>query len=139
MNWRFTRGCGLAAVLAVLAACSDDPLGPADTCNCPSGVGFVTIDLCGAIESFAADPDGTCDVQQATASLEVTSDVPGTCHLEVTFATGATASTDISFTSSWMPCGSDPHGCGQTVTGTPALSSLGPCGEGGTPGDAGGQ
>jgi hypothetical protein len=142
MNGRITRGCGLAAMVATLvalAACSDDPFGPQDVCNCPLDVGLVTIDLCGAIDSFSADPDGTCDVQQSTASLQLISDVPGTCHVEVTFATGATASTDVTFTSSWLPCGSDPHGCGQAVSGTPALSSLGPCAEAGTQMDAGGQ
>lgn len=134
MNGWLTGGCrlGLAtAVLAVLAACSgngDGSPGGAQ-CNCPDGVGEATIELCGAIGSVTVEPDGACSVQEGSGKLYVQSDVAGTCHVEVTFAT-STVSTDIVMTmGSWMACGSDPHGCGQTIVATPATVMLGPCGE----------
>jgi hypothetical protein len=79
-------------------------------------------------------------VQQTSGSLEVQSGVAGTCHVEVTFATGATASTDITFApGSWMACGDNPHGCGQEIAASPTLATLGSCDEAGAPEDAGGD
>jgi len=138
MNGWLTRGCSLGlvtAVLAALAACNGGGGGGGAECNCPDNVGVATIELCGAIGSAVADPDGACSVQQASGRLYVQSDVAGTCHVEVTFATG-TVSTDIVMTTgSWLSCGSDPHGCGQAIVATPSTVMLGPCGEA----DAGGE
>jgi hypothetical protein len=138
-GWR-ARGYGLGAVLGVLAvlvACNGDGSG-APQCYCPAAVGVATVALCGAIESATADPDGACNVQQTSGSLEVQSGVAGTCHVEVTFATGAMASTDITFAPGpWMACGDDPHGCGQGIAASPTLATLGSCDEAGAPEDAG--
>jgi hypothetical protein len=41
------------------------------------------------------------------------------------FANGTTSSTDITFASQWLPCGSEPHGCGEGVTATPSLVTVG--------------
>jgi hypothetical protein len=39
----------------------------------------------------------------------------GVCHATLTLGDGASYSTDITFTSEWLACGSDPHGCGEGV------------------------
>jgi hypothetical protein len=124
MDSRLTRGFELALLLGgavVLGACKNDD---EEVCACPSSNGFATIQLCGAIVSAAADPDSACSVLNMTAGqLDVETDVAGTCTVGATFASGATASTEITFTSSFRGgC------CGQGLVAAPATVSLGPCG-----------
>jgi hypothetical protein len=47
-------------------------------------------------------------------------------------ANGSTSSTDITMTSQWLPCGSDPDGCGQGAVAAPSMITLdAPCGDSG--------
>jgi len=50
----------------------------------------------------------------------------GTCHVELTFGSGATSSIDINVISMWRPLGFDPHGCGQEFLAVDESGS--PCG-----------
>jgi hypothetical protein len=84
-------------------------VGGAGGCDC-SGVkcgalanGVTNIVLsCGTTESPAVRITGPCSVLgPATAqSVAVTSNTAGTCHVELTFGTGFTYSTDVTFVSS---------------------------------------
>ena len=96
-------------------------------CNCPAGGGETTIQLpCGTTDAPVVKTIGACTVAQpGPQTLYVVSDVAGTCHVELTLASGATSSTAIEFVSDWLPCGSDPHGCGQGVTATPSRVPIG--------------
>jgi hypothetical protein len=47
----------------------------------------------------------------------------GTCHVELTFANGATSSVDVEIVSRWRALGSDPHGCGQEFVGVDQAGS----------------
>jgi len=126
MNRR--RLLALGALLPIVAACS--AFGPSEVCNCPTE-GPVLITVCGAIASATLDPNSICtltqtQLSQAQGLLYVQSHVVGTCHVEVTFTSGATASTAVTITSV-----SEGSCCGQMLTETAADTSLG-C----DPGDA---
>jgi hypothetical protein len=130
------RWCFPAALLYLaLGACHVD----ADQCNCPpAGVGEATIELScvpAAAPVVTTTGDGDCTVGRPDPrTIYVVIHVPGTCHVELAFANGTTSSTDITMTSQsqWLPCGSDPHGCGQGAVASPSLITLGaPCGDSG--------
>ena len=75
------------------------------------------------------------DLHLGPETISVEGAFPGTCHVTWTEADGSTGSTDVVFTSIWIQCGSDPHGCGQGVTTSPAAVQIGnACGDAG--GDA---
>ena len=129
------RWCLPAGLLYVaLGACHGVD---ADRCNCPpAGVGEATIELScvpAAEPVVTTTGDGDCTVGRPDPrTIYVVSDVPGTCHVELAFANGTTSSTDITMTSQWLPCGSDPHGCGQGAVATPSTVTLdAPCGDSG--------
>jgi hypothetical protein len=66
----------------------------------------------------------------------------GACHVNLTFANGSTYSTDVEFSGQWLPCGPNPHGCGEKITpagpGFPVILTTGnQCEDAGVvPGDA---
>lgn len=65
-------------------------------------------------------PDGGhCAVFDISQEITVAANGPGTCHVELTFATGATTSVDVDFVS-------EPQGCGN-VTFVPVGADGGPC------------
>jgi hypothetical protein len=115
----------LVALLSVqLDACQG---GSDNTCNCGASGGGATIRLpCGTTEPPTVKVTGGCTTaQNGPETMLVESTDAGTCSLMLTFASGATSSVDISFTSIWLPCGSDPKGCGQGLVGTPSVVPLG--------------
>lgn len=50
---------------------------------------------------------------ESKETVVLTATGAGTCHVEVTFGTGARSSIDVNFIAEWRPFGDDPHGCGQ--------------------------
>jgi len=91
------------------------------TCDCPAFYDPVVI----AVIPLACEPPVVKTTGPCTADLTVASPAEnsrgllligngaGTCHVEVTFGSGATSSRDVDFVSAWAACGSDPHGCGE--------------------------
>jgi hypothetical protein len=63
----------------------------------------------------------------APDTIEVTSDVAGTCHVDLTFANGAASATDITMTAQTLACGSNPHACGNLVATPSAVTLTAPC------------
>ena len=109
-------------------------------CRCPAARRGVTIELgCvptaqpivrTAADCFVCFADGStpegghCAASLAPSELTLSRTDAGTCHLDVTFADGATSSLEVEFISQWRPCGSDPHGCGEAlIPVTPSGSS----------------
>jgi hypothetical protein len=114
-------------------------------CSCPSPPQGATINLgCVPVEPPVVKTTGPCSVcPTALANGQIPEGsgcaVPanvnyivllangaGTCHVELTFASGATSSRDVDFMSEWEACGSDPHGCGEgfvavTADGSPDI------------------
>jgi hypothetical protein len=43
---------------------------------------------------------------------------PGICHVELRYEDGSSFAADVTFTAEWLPCGSDPHGCGEFIHST---------------------
>jgi hypothetical protein len=74
---------------------------------------------CAACPAFLANgseasfPDGITCGAGPSQDITLIANGAGTCHVELTFANGATSSVDVDFMSEWEACGSDPHGCGQ--------------------------
>jgi hypothetical protein len=93
---------------------------PDETCNCPAGtvVPQIMIRLpCGVTTLPTLTLSGVCAGTggEQEGSLTFGSYSTGTCQVELTFADGSMQSTTVEFDGEWLPCGSDPHGCGQTV------------------------
>ena len=103
-------------------------------CNCPPPGDLAVIALgcvpaeppvvkttgpCAACPAFLANgseasfPDGITCGAGPSQDITLIANGAGTCHVELTFANGATSSVDVDFMSEWEACGSDPHGCGQ--------------------------
>jgi hypothetical protein len=80
-------------------------------------------------QSVTVSGSGCTVAQTGPESIAVDSTVAGTCHVQWSAAGGATASTDVAFSSVWLPCGSDPHGCGQVVVGPSSVVQLGDGGQ----------
>jgi hypothetical protein len=126
----------ISLVCLMVASCGDSDSSAANdgarvAGSCPPPNNIVAIDLgCSSSEGTAARTTGPCTVTSAEDSKTInlqTSDA-GTCHVELSFASGDTASVDVDIVSKWRPRGDDPHGCGQefvavTDTGAPCLSS----------------
>ena len=71
-------------------------------------------------------PDGShCAVGHNSENIWLIGTDAGTCHVELTFGSGATSSVDVDFASEWRALGFDPHGCGQAVV--PVTADGGPC------------
>jgi hypothetical protein len=123
------RASGLACVMAVLGlSCTakDNDAGAdagADGSyrgHCPPPSDIFAIGLgCGSSESPVVKTTGPCTVNSVDPmsadgqSLRLQTNGAGTCHVEMTFGSGATLSVDVNVTSRWRPVGSDPHACGQ--------------------------
>jgi hypothetical protein len=100
-------------------------------CHCPIILaGSAVLQLpCGTIVS----PDvrivsGPCNAKTPMGEqmIELLSSNAGTCRVELTFAGGTKSSVDINYTSGpWMPCGSDPHGCGQSTFAKQPMVQIG--------------
>jgi hypothetical protein len=63
-------------------------------------------------------------VANNSQDITLTSNGAGTCHVELTFGSGATSSVDVDFTSQWRSCGADPHGCGQAFVAADTTVSV---------------
>jgi hypothetical protein len=113
-------------VLVCLVACQDK--GSQEQCNCGTAPGITTMLLtCASPGPSGTQVTGACAVSGAGQGyINVTGDEDGgTCHVEIDFEGGAAFSTDITFAATWLPCGSDPHGCGPGVIATPDRISVG--------------
>jgi hypothetical protein len=138
-----TRASGLACVMAVLglSCTAADSNSNADAAvgsyrgHCPPPSDILAIDLgCGSSESPAVKTTGPCTLNSADPisankqTVYLQANDGGTCHVEVTFESGATSSVDVNIISRWRPVGSDPHACGQEFiavddAGSPCLPS----------------
>jgi hypothetical protein len=58
-------------------------------------------------------------LEASTQQILITGNAAGSCHLTLMFVGGSTYEADIQIMSEWLPCGSDPHGCGQTFVASP--------------------
>jgi hypothetical protein len=125
-GWRIASGV-LASMLALVGAwaCDSDP----PQCACPSGTAGALVQLpCGqrAVALGLTGLNGCeVDLHLGPETISVEGAFPGTCHVTWTYADGSTGSTDVVFTSIWIQCGSDPHGCGQGVTTSPEVVQIG--------------
>jgi hypothetical protein len=106
-------------------------------CSCPAPGDSVVI----AVIPLACEPPvvkttgpcfaalaGFADQNDNSQDLLLTANGAGTCHVEVTFGSGATSSLDVDFVSAWAACGSDPHGCGEgfgpaNAAGSPSIQA----------------
>jgi hypothetical protein len=70
--------------------------------------------VCPVVLANGSIPEGaSCAVGQNSQDITLAASGAGTCHVELTFGSGATSSVDLDFMSQWIGCGSDPHGCGE--------------------------
>jgi len=122
-----------AAALGLLVVLGGSGCSQNGACNCaPPGntavihLGCVPIEppvvkttgpcaVCPGVLANGSIPDGiTCGaVAGPSQNITLIANGAGTCHVELTFGSGATSSVDLDFMSEWEPCGSDPHGCGE--------------------------
>jgi hypothetical protein len=94
-------------LLALLADCGSEGC----TVSCPIPYGFATFNLsCSATDLTNVAVSGPCATDDASPSyyvagqsIEINSPTPGVCHVELTFATGFTYSTDVNFMSQTAP------------------------------------
>ena len=107
------------------------------TCDCPAPVDPVVIaDIPVGCEPPVVKTTGPCTADLAGFSspaensrgLLLIGNDAGTCHVELTFGSGATSSFGVNFMSFWAECGSDPHGCGEgfgaaNVDGSPFIQA----------------
>ncbi|HEY1693996.1 MAG TPA: hypothetical protein VGG39_17635 [Polyangiaceae bacterium] len=119
-------GC-LAGALMTTGGCNraDDA-----QCYCPNdGPGVSTIEVaCDQLVTATAGGGCTASVSGSFVGVEQGEAGAG-CQVVVTV--GATTTTvAFTFTQEWIACGSDPHGCGQGFTTSPAYVTL-PCGDAG--------
>ncbi len=104
------------ASLPPLGGCS--AFGSSENCHCPAtGIWpLVVIEpTCPALPTVTLT--GVCAGTEGTEDGEIVfgANNGGTCHVQLVFADGATYATDIEFTSEWLACGSNPHGCGDLI------------------------
>lgn len=107
----------------VFTACTS----PGGECSCPAQSSAVTPQfLCPPEEAPNLRLSGPCQQNErpnmgnAASVLGFTGTSAGTCHATLTFASGQTYSTDITFAERWFACGSDAHGCGQFLVADPS-------------------
>jgi len=124
------RSLAIAAAMGLFGSEGCQSSGPSQSGGCHCGVveGQASILLpCGTTESPSVMTTGRCIAGFVSAQTVVlTSSAAGTCHIELTFAGGGTSAADIDFVSEWLPCGDDPHGCGQGIVATSHSVSVGP-------------
>jgi hypothetical protein len=105
-------GCGLAGQ----CSCPPPPNGAAIDFSClPTEPPVAkTTGPCSVCPPAAPNtPISGCAVPEHSRYIIVIANGAGTCQVELTFGNGATSSVDLDFTSHWIACGSDPHGCGE--------------------------
>jgi hypothetical protein len=90
--------------------------------GCPLPLNIVAIDLgCHSNEKHTVKTTGPCTLpalaRADSKDVDVQTTDAGTCHVELTFGSGAASSLDVKIVSRWRALGSDPHGCGQEFVG----------------------
>jgi hypothetical protein len=135
-GWRFALNI-VGAMLGMFVAlgaggCHREDGGEDDVCRCfrPPNVAAIHLgclpieppvvkttgpcSVCPVVLANGSIPDGAhCAVSHYSQDIELAANGAGTCHVELTFGSGATSSVDLDFISQWAACGSDPHGCGE--------------------------
>jgi hypothetical protein len=131
------RTLGVTASLLVMAAmaCNKD-----DKCACPERSPTALIAMaCPLSTPPTVVASGSCTVQAQGTEELVTPDSrtsASSCQVALTFADGTTATVSIAYGQEWLACGSDPHGCGQALVPTPAMTTLSnECADGGQTSD----
>src|SRR5690242_18730799 len=99
------------------ASCSDGDR-PPNICNCPDRpIPEIAVELPCGQQAAQVTPSGPCRQVEGgdagTVSLWGTG--AGTCNVKVTFSDGTDMTTSVTIDGQWMPCGDDPHGCGQRL------------------------
>jgi hypothetical protein len=116
----------LAAALCIAAlGCGQKAQGQ---CYCPAGGSLsATIALACPASNATVTATGQCSATQTSPQLVAVTagDAGGTCQVTVTGADGATSSTAFQVDSTWLACGSDPHGCGQAISLSPGYVEAG--------------
>jgi hypothetical protein len=89
-------------------------------CGCPCECSYVEPQfLCALAQSPTLALEGPCRVSGETDPSRspviplFSGTDAGVCHATLTLPSGAVYSTEVTFTGVWLPCGSDPHGCGE--------------------------
>jgi hypothetical protein len=127
---RVTKAFSCAACCAALAVSfesCDAGDGP-PICGCgEDGPATVRI-ACDAIGMPYVTVTGPCTVQYLGGEILLTGATTGQCQLAIALPDGGVSTVTVSFAEQWEPCGSDPHGCGQTTAATPEEVSVNQCG-----------
>lgn len=145
-GWRIALNIiGAMLGFLVFGAAGCAPAETSGACSCPKPPNIAVIHLgCASIEPPAVKTTGPCTVcpivlangsipegascavfGDNSQKITLTANDTGTCHVELTFGSGATSSVDLDFTSVWTGCGSDPHGCGEGFVA--AIADGSPC------------
>ncbi len=117
-----TRWFATSALISVVVAACNQGSSASDMCDCGTGNDGVSFQLaCIPASPPVVTITGPCVIgPSGPGTIAVSGNVVGTCHVDMTFVNGGTFSTDLSITSEWLACGSDPHGCGQVIVVTPS-------------------
>lgn len=133
-----TRAFQIALVLVCMLEACDQYGGLDPRCHCLSDRSPATLELpCAAPESPQARiVEGACyvasDASTKAEPVALASDEAGLCRVELSFADGNTFSAQVNFAWEWVPCSSDPHGCGRRLVAKPLRTQIGePCAEAG--------
>jgi hypothetical protein len=135
------RWCVPAALISLVVAACNQGSSASNYCNCGTGNDGVSFQLaCIPASPPVVTITGPCVIgPSGPGTIAVSGNVVGTCHVDMTFVNGGTFSTDLSITSEWLACGSDPHGCGQVSVITPFEVSIpNHCGDAGADAESSG-
>jgi hypothetical protein len=118
----------LAALGFAQAGCSPDAT---QTCNCPVGNFWPQVVLeppCGVAADAGLELTGVCSDTAAPYGdgVGIGANGGGDCHVALRIPDGAVLSADLTFSSSWLSCGSNPRGCGLLVQLATDASLSGP-------------
>jgi hypothetical protein len=106
-------------VAAIGVSCSDDGGGTTQNrCYCPDmAIPEVSVELPCGEQAVDVTLSGPCLEDEGgdagTVSLRGTG--TGTCSVKVTLSDGTNMTSSVTFDGDWLPCGDDPHGCGQRL------------------------
>jgi hypothetical protein len=115
---------------AVSSAPSDAAPPVEPVCHCPEETAGATVVRiqCAEIVSYDLQAGHGCGLSlQNPVTLLVASGAAQTCRVELTLSNGTTHAVDATFYARWLPCGSDPQGCGLAVEASPPEINLVEC------------
>jgi hypothetical protein len=102
---------------AVGVSCSDDG-GGANICNCPNmPIPEISVELPCGEQAADVTLSGPCleDEGGDAGAVSLYGTGTGTCRVKITLSDGKETTSSVTIDGTWMPCGDDPHGCGQRL------------------------